>query len=143
MVSSASSQIEASACCFSFIHSKADIDVLSGTAGGNNLKTNIYVDGQVQSVADYATVQGIFIGTVAAYVILVTIFGPEYDLLFSRDSHVDSRVCMLVQHRHHSSHFEKHKTAFEEGGGQDDAIMEGGRLDSLDGREDDEKVSDV
>jgi SHS family lactate transporter-like MFS transporter len=101
MVSSASSQIEAT--------------------GGNNLKTNIYVDGQVQSVADYATVQGIFIGTVAAYVILVTIFGPE----------------------HHSSHFEKHKTAFEEGGGQDDAIMEGGRLDSLDGREDDEKVSDV
>lgn len=26
--------------------------------------------------------------------------------------------------RHHGSHFEKHKTAFEEGGGDDDAYIE-------------------
>jgi len=29
-----------------------------------------------------------------------------------------------VTRRNHASHFEKHKTAFEEGGGQDDAYME-------------------
>lgn len=49
----------------------------SGLAGGNQLRTNIYVDGTLKNVPDYATVQGIFIGTVAAYVLLVTIFGPE------------------------------------------------------------------
>lgn len=49
-------------------------------AAGNHLRTNIVVDGVVQNVADYATVQGIFIGTVAAYVLVVTIFGPEYVL---------------------------------------------------------------
>ena len=26
--------------------------------------------------------------------------------------------------RNHASHFEQHKTAFEEGGGRDDAVME-------------------
>jgi len=99
MVSSASSQIEAT--------------------GGNQLRTNIYVNGELENVPDYATVQGIFIGTVAAYVVLVTIFGPE----------------------RHSSHFEKHKTAFEEGGGQDDAILEDEQPESV--REDDEKGSEV
>ncbi|KAF8125097.1 carboxylic acid transporter protein [Boletus edulis] len=96
MVSAASSQIEAT--------------------GGNNLKTTIYVGGQSKIVDDYATVQGIFIGTIAAYILLVTIFGPE----------------------NHSSHFEKHKTAFEEGGGRDDAIMEGESV-----HEEDEKASEV
>jgi len=98
MVSAASAQIEATA--------------------GNNLRTNIVVDGQLKNVPDYATVQGILIGTVAAYVLLVTIFGPE----------------------HHSSHFETHKTAFEEGGGQDDAVMES---DEREVREEDEKVLEV
>ncbi|KAH0826253.1 carboxylic acid transporter protein [Lanmaoa asiatica] len=98
MVSSASSQIEATA--------------------GNNLRTNIVVNGVLKNVADYATVQGIFIGVVAAYVLLVTILGPE----------------------HHSSHFEKHKTAFEEGGGRDDAFMEG---EPVEIHEEDEKISDV
>ncbi|KAG9308909.1 carboxylic acid transporter protein [Chiua virens] len=97
MVSSASSQIEATA--------------------GNSLTTTITVNGQAKTVQDYATVQGIFIGTVAAYVVLVTLFGPE----------------------HHSSHFENHKTAFEEGGGQDDAVMD----DDREIHEEDEKGSDV
>ncbi|THH28257.1 hypothetical protein EUX98_g5928 [Antrodiella citrinella] len=78
MVSSASAQIEAT--------------------GGDNLRTTL----NGKDVPDYATVQGILIGVVAAFVLIVTIFGPE----------------------NHSSHFEKHKTAFEEGGGRDDAFIE-------------------
>ncbi|QRW04904.1 Sugar (and other) transporter [Ceratobasidium sp. AG-Ba] len=78
MVSSASAQIEAT--------------------GGDHLKTT--VRGQV--VPDYAKVQGIFLGVVSAYLIIVTIFGPE----------------------HHGSEFEKHKAAFEEGGGDDNAYVE-------------------
>ena len=50
------------------------------------------------TVSDYATVQGILIGVVSAFVLVVTIIGPE----------------------NIGSHFEKHKTAFEEGGGEDD-----------------------
>ncbi|KAF8632045.1 hypothetical protein AX15_002086 [Amanita polypyramis BW_CC] len=53
-------------------------------------------------VPDYAKVQGIFIGVIAAYVIIITILGPE----------------------NHGSHFEQHKAAFEEGAGRDDAIQE-------------------
>ncbi|KAF8889876.1 carboxylic acid transporter protein [Infundibulicybe gibba] len=47
-------------------------------------------------------VQGILIGVVAAFVIIITIIGPE----------------------NHGSHFEKHKTAFEEGAARDDALTE-------------------
>ncbi|KAH7909574.1 carboxylic acid transporter protein [Hygrophoropsis aurantiaca] len=82
MISSASAQIEAT--------------------GGNNLKTTIMVDGAPKVVDDYATVQGIFIGVIVAFVIFITIIGPE----------------------NHSSHFEKHKTAFEEGAAADDAVLE-------------------
>ncbi|GLB38825.1 putative MFS general substrate transporter [Lyophyllum shimeji] len=82
MVSSAASQIEAK--------------------GGENLKTTIIKGGKPTVVADYATVQGILIGVVAAFVIFITIIGPEK----------------------HGSHFEKHKTAFEEGAARDDAVME-------------------
>ncbi|KAJ7142399.1 MFS general substrate transporter [Mycena epipterygia] len=78
MVSSASAQIEAT--------------------GGDNLKTTI--DGKV--VPDYAKVQGILIGVVAAFVIFITIIGPE----------------------NHGSHFEKHRAAFDEGGGADDAWID-------------------
>ncbi|KAG1732452.1 carboxylic acid transporter protein [Suillus paluster] len=80
MVSSASAQIEAT--------------------GGNNLKTTIMQNGVLTVVPDYATVQAIFIGVVAAFVVVITIIGPE----------------------NHGSHFENHKTAFEEGGGSDDAV---------------------
>ncbi|KAH7345101.1 major facilitator superfamily domain-containing protein [Rhizoctonia solani] len=78
MISSASAQIEAT--------------------GGENLRTTT----QGKDVPDYAKVQGIFLGCVAAYLVVVTIFGPE----------------------HHGSEFEKHKTAFEEGGGEDNAYVE-------------------
>ncbi|KAG0708454.1 carboxylic acid transporter protein [Suillus ampliporus] len=77
MVSSASAQIEAT--------------------GGNNLKTTIIKDGVSTVVPDYATVQAIFIGVVAAFVVIITIIGPE----------------------NHSSHF-KNTDAASEGG--DEAI---------------------
>lgn len=78
MVSSASAQIE--------------------TVGGQNLKTTIMKGGKLTVVPDYAKVQGIFIGVVAAFVVLITIVGPEK----------------------HGSHFEQHKAAFEEGAAEDD-----------------------
>lgn len=85
MVSSASAQIEAT--------------------GGENLRTTrVKSDGSIEDIPDYATVQGILIGVVAAYVLIVTILGPE----------------------NHGSHFEKHKAAFEEGGGEDEAYREDG-----------------
>ncbi|KAJ3510375.1 hypothetical protein NLJ89_g4715 [Agrocybe chaxingu] len=82
MISSASAQIEAT--------------------GGNNLRTTIIQDGVPTDVPDYALVQGIFIGVVAAFVIFITIVGPE----------------------NHGSHFEQHKAAFEEGAARDDAVRE-------------------
>ncbi|TFK22706.1 carboxylic acid transporter [Coprinopsis marcescibilis] len=80
MISAASAQIEATA--------------------GNSLRATVLnrETGQMEDVPDYATVQGIFIGCVAAFVIVITILGPE----------------------HHGSHFEKHKPAFEEGAARDD-----------------------
>ncbi|KAJ6491979.1 MFS general substrate transporter [Mycena sanguinolenta] len=78
MVSSASAQIE--------------------STGGDHLKTT--VKGVV--VPDYAKVQGILIGVVAAFVLFITIIGPE----------------------NHGSHFEKHRAAFDEGGGADDAWID-------------------
>ncbi|KAI0695981.1 MFS general substrate transporter, partial [Cytidiella melzeri] len=76
MVSSASAQIEAT--------------------GGDNLKTTLAGTNEV--VPDYAKVQGILIGVVAAFVLFITIIGPE----------------------NYGSHFEKAKTAIEEGGGRDE-----------------------
>ncbi|KAJ7725428.1 MFS general substrate transporter [Mycena maculata] len=78
MVSSASAQIEAT--------------------GGNNLKTTLH--GVV--VPDYAKVQGILLGVVTAFVLFITIIGPE----------------------NHGSHFEKHRAAFDEGGAADDAWID-------------------
>lgn len=57
MISSASAQIEAT--------------------GGDHLKTTIIKDGKRTIVPDYARVQGILIGTVASYIIFLTIIGPE------------------------------------------------------------------
>ena len=84
MVSSASAQIE--------------------STGGEHLRTTIRnpQTGQLEEVPDYATVQGILLGVVAAFVLVVTILGPE----------------------NHASHFEKHKAAFEEGAGEDDAVVD-------------------
>ncbi|KAI0769936.1 MFS general substrate transporter [Fomes fomentarius] len=79
MVSSASAQIEAT--------------------GAENLHTTVIdKNGQPKVVSDYATVQGILIGVVAAFVLIITIIGPE----------------------NYGSHFEKHKAAFEEGAGRDE-----------------------
>ncbi|KAH8822624.1 major facilitator superfamily domain-containing protein [Flagelloscypha sp. PMI_526] len=69
MVSSASAQIEAT--------------------GGEHIRTIV----KGKDSPDYATVQGILIGCVAAFILVVTIFGPES----------------------HSSHFEEKETAVEEG----------------------------
>ncbi|KAJ3763524.1 carboxylic acid transporter [Lentinula raphanica] len=94
MVSSASAQIE--------------------STGGDHLKTTIAVPVSATDptgrkvVPDYATVQGILIGCVAAFLLLVTLFGPE----------------------RHGHEFEKHRAAFEEGGGDDEAIMDEDVLDS-------------
>ncbi|KAF8523993.1 MFS general substrate transporter [Gautieria morchelliformis] len=78
MVSSASARIEA--------------------VGGQNLRTTV----NGRNVPDYAKVQGILMGVVAAFIVIVVILGPE----------------------NHGSHFEQHRVAFEEGGGQDDAYVE-------------------
>ena len=83
MISSAASQIEAK--------------------GGENLHTTVTLNGVPRQVPDYATVQGILIGVVAAFILVVTILGPEA----------------------HGAQFEKHRTAFEVGGGRDDALVEG------------------
>lgn len=82
MISAASAQIEAT--------------------GAANLRTTIIKDGVPTSEPNYATVQAIFIGVVSAFVVIITIIGPE----------------------NHGSHFENHKTAFEEGGGRDDAVAD-------------------
>jgi SHS family lactate transporter-like MFS transporter len=74
-------------------------------------------------VPDYAKVQGILIGVVAAFVIFITIIGPECVFppppLF-RGDHAD----WPPAHRNHGSHFEKHRAAFDEGGGSDDAWID-------------------
>ncbi|KAG1849921.1 carboxylic acid transporter protein [Suillus subalutaceus] len=95
MVSSASAQIEAT--------------------GGANFQTTIIKDGVPTPEPDYATVQAIFIGVVAAFVVIITIIGPE----------------------NHGSHFETHKAAFEEGGGRDDAVADNASQTSY--HENDEK----
>ncbi|KAJ3520335.1 hypothetical protein NM688_g9178 [Phlebia brevispora] len=70
MVSSASAQIEAT--------------------GGDRFKTHL--PGQTSPVPDYAKVQAMLIGIVAAFDLFIIMLGPE----------------------NHGSHFEMHKTAFEE-----------------------------
>jgi len=77
MVSSASAQIE--------------------TVGGEHLRTTL----NGKDVPDYAKVQGILLGTVAAFTLIITFIGPE----------------------HHGSHFEKHVLAFEKGGGRDETFI--------------------
>jgi hypothetical protein len=57
MISAASAQIEA--------------------IGGDNMKTTIIQDGKLKVVPDYAKVQGILLGTIAAFVIFITTIGPE------------------------------------------------------------------
>jgi SHS family lactate transporter-like MFS transporter len=91
MVSAASAQIEA--------------------IGGDNLKTTVIRNGKAVEVADYAKVQGMLLGTVAAFVIFITLIGPE----------------------NHGSHFENAKTAFEEGGGTGEMDAVGVTLKQMSG----------
>ncbi|KAH9954960.1 MFS general substrate transporter [Russula dissimulans] len=74
MISAASAQIEA--------------------IGGNHLKTTIIKNGRPTVVPDYATVQGILLGAISAFVIFITVIGPE----------------------NHGSNFEQEKAAFEDDG---------------------------
>jgi len=57
MISAASAQIEA--------------------IGGDHLKTTIMKHGKLTVVPDYATVQGILLGSTAVFVIIITVIGPE------------------------------------------------------------------
>jgi SHS family lactate transporter-like MFS transporter len=57
MISAASAQIEA--------------------IGGDHMKTTIIKDGKSEVVPDYAKVQGILLGIMAALVIFITTIGPE------------------------------------------------------------------
>ena len=66
MVSSASAQIEAT--------------------GGDHMKTTIIKNGKSTIVPDYARVQGILIGIVSAYIILLAIIGPECVVLLLASS---------------------------------------------------------
>lgn len=98
MISSAAAQIEAT--------------------GGDHLKT--VVNGKV--VPDYGKVQGILIGAVAAFVILITIIGPA---------------------ENHSSHFEKHRVAFDQRGTGDNAFIDDDEgVLSNNGRPDSDKASE-
>jgi SHS family lactate transporter-like MFS transporter len=60
-------------------------------------------------------VQGIFIGAVAAFVVFITIIGPEYDYSYS----IALSVC-LPCYRKHGSDFEH--PAFEKGGGREESL---------------------
>jgi len=99
MISSASAQIEA--------------------IGGDSLKTYIIEKGKQVEVPDYAKVQGILIGSVAAFVLFITIIGPE----------------------NHAAQFEKAKTAFEEGAGNDEIEVDEFPRDKFRLSDDEDKMS--
>jgi len=107
MVSSASAQIEASEYpsfnnCIMLTHLPRFI------AGGEHLRTTIQGPNGTENVPNYALIQGIFIGCVAAYIVVLTLIGPE----------------------NHGSHFERGKTAFQAGASKEDVnsiLDEGGK----------------
>jgi len=96
MVSSASAQIEASA--YIPFDGGALTHLVRLTAGGEHSRTTIQGPKGPEDVPNYAQVQGIFIGVVAAYLIAMTLVGPE----------------------NHGSHFERGKTAFQAGASKED-----------------------
>ena len=67
-------------------------------AGGEHLRTTIQGPNGPENVPNYALIQGIFIGCVAAYTIVLALIGPE----------------------NHGSHFERGKTAFQAGASKED-----------------------
>ena len=92
MISSASSQIEAT--------------------GGDHMKTTIVQDGKRTVVPDYARVQGILIGTVAAYILFLVIVGPE--CVPPHGIHHFDLILTDERYRNHGSNFEQQGTAFSE-----------------------------
>ena len=97
MVSSASAQIEASG-YLTFKDRVALIRLPCSIAGGEHLRTTIQGPDGPKDVPNYALIQGIFIGCVAAYIIVLALIGPE----------------------NHGSHFERGKTAFQAGASKED-----------------------
>lgn len=67
-------------------------------AAGEHSRTTIQGPSGPQDVPNYALIQGIFIGSVAAYILILALIGPE----------------------NHGSHFERGKTAFQVGASKDD-----------------------
>ena len=97
MASAASAQIEASECLF-FDGWVSLAHTIRRIAAGEHARTTVKTPNGPKDVPDYALVQGIFIGCVAAYVIVLTLIGPE----------------------NHGSHFERSKTAFQAGASKED-----------------------
>ena len=100
MISSASAQIEASGyrASLSFKDWVITDFPRRSIAGGEHLRTTIQTPSGPKNVPNYALIQGVFIGTVAVYVIVLALLGPE----------------------NHGSHFERGKTAFQAGASKED-----------------------
>jgi SHS family lactate transporter-like MFS transporter len=99
MVSSASAQIEAGRCLSLFSDNRTVLNrFFRSLVGGENLRTTIQGPNGPENVPNYALIQGIFIGSVSAYVIVLALLGPE----------------------NHGSHFERGKTAFQAGASKED-----------------------
>ena len=98
MVSAASAQIEASG----YILFRLGIVILISfrpiLAAGEHSTTTIKTPTGTKVVPNYALVQGVFIGVVAAYLLFFVIIGPE----------------------NHGRHFERSKTAFQPGASKED-----------------------
>lgn len=62
------------------------------------MRTTIQGPNGPENVPNYALIQGVFIGSVAVYVIVLALIGPE----------------------NHGSHFERGKTAFQAGASKED-----------------------
>src|SRR5712671_2618168 len=99
MISSASAQIEAT--------------------GGDHMKTTIIKNGQPTVVPDYARVQGILIGIVSVYIIILALIGPECVPSPLRLRHCPTLLFIDVTfshvNRNHGSDFAQHGAAFSEG----------------------------
>lgn len=103
MVSAASAQIEASAYILFRLGSIFLISFRSTiVAAGERSTTIIHTSTGPKVVPNYALVQGIFIGIVAAYLLFFVIIGPE----------------------NHGRHFERSKTAFQAGASKEDVSID-------------------
>jgi SHS family lactate transporter-like MFS transporter len=97
MISAASAQIEA--------------------IGGDSMKITIIKNGKPEVVPDYAKVQGILLGAIAAFVIFITVIGPECVFVpISSFRTWEHLFVPFFSHRNHGSHFEQEKPGFEDGG---------------------------